>query len=140
MSQACLPIPPKRHIIFSIDSLTRFIQRVKLEQVARIELASSEWKSEIIPIIPYLHFFRVYPECSLYIERVPPVGLEPTLPKKLDFKSSVSTDSTTEAYIFYSTVYPSRDLNSHARRHQNLNLACLPISPKGHRMGSYVEK
>ena len=27
------------------------------------------------------------------------------------------------------TKYSGRDLNPHALRHQNLNLACLPISP-----------
>ena len=37
--------------------------------------------------------------CSAYrkVEMVPPAGLEPALPKELDFESSASTNSTTGA-------------------------------------------
>ena len=30
---------------------------------------------------------------------MPPVGVEPTLPKKLDFESSASANSATEAWV-----------------------------------------
>lgn len=35
----------------------------------------------------------------MQINLVPPAGLEPALPKKLDFESSASTNSATEAHI-----------------------------------------
>ena len=35
----------------------------------------------------------------------------------------------------WSKEYSGRDLNPHALRHQNLNLACLPISPPEHLEG-----
>lgn len=35
----------------------------------------------------------------LWILKVPRVGIEPTLPKELDFESSASTSSATEAFF-----------------------------------------
>ena len=36
---------------------------------------------------------------ELRIIKVPRVGIEPTLPKELDFESSASTSSATEAFF-----------------------------------------
>ena len=38
---------------------------------------------------------------ELRIYKVPRVGIEPTLPKELDFESSASTSSATEAFKIY---------------------------------------
>ena len=58
-----------------------------LEQVMRIELTSSAWKADIIAIILYLHIWCSWPDSNRH-------GFSPR-----DFKSLVSTYSTTRAYI-----------------------------------------
>jgi hypothetical protein len=52
----------------------------------------------------------------LRIIRVPRVGIEPTLPKELDFESSASTSSATEAKYTLSKV-----------GHKNTKIIKLPI-------------
>ncbi len=71
---------------------------------------------------------------------VPWVGIEPTLPKKLDFESSASTNSATKAYFNFARIILSFSLPVPDFQYFSLSLASdleLQISEKINSKGRY---
>ena len=62
--------------------------------------------------------YSMFGFCSV----MPPVGVEPTLPKKLDFESSASANSATEAWRFYTSIEAEQNYKAKSDR-------CQQISP-----------